>query len=231
MSRWISLPTVTEVPVVGPIVAALLIGHTRVIARFPTTGHYASFNGKAPPRRPRGRSWGTGSPRPGQAPWRGTPELAVATSAGDANCGGSARWSYSVRRPATSGRTVVAKRPSLSRHLRVTAVLPGVDQRREGLAASRHQHPQRSSRRRSADDRASLTRRCCRSRCARDLGTAGLGMAHLDSPHPAVPRRGKITRRLVLRISRSSARPSPEVGNVVIRSRGHSDAHTPQTKG
>jgi transposase len=40
--------TVTEVYGVGPIVAALLIGHTGDITRFPTKGHYASYNGTAP---------------------------------------------------------------------------------------------------------------------------------------------------------------------------------------
>ena len=40
--------TVTDVFGVGPIVAALLIGHTGDIARFPTAGHYASYNGTAP---------------------------------------------------------------------------------------------------------------------------------------------------------------------------------------
>ena len=38
----------TEVYGVGPIVAALLIGHTGDITRFPTAGHYASYNGTAP---------------------------------------------------------------------------------------------------------------------------------------------------------------------------------------
>lgn len=40
--------TVTQVYGVGPIVAALLIGHTGDITRFPTAGHYASYNGTAP---------------------------------------------------------------------------------------------------------------------------------------------------------------------------------------
>ena len=39
---------VTEVYGVGPIVAALLIGHTGDITRFPTKNHYASYNGTAP---------------------------------------------------------------------------------------------------------------------------------------------------------------------------------------
>jgi transposase len=40
--------TVTELFGVGPIVAAYLIGHTGDIARFPTAGHYARYNGSAP---------------------------------------------------------------------------------------------------------------------------------------------------------------------------------------
>jgi transposase len=40
--------TVTDIHGVGPIVAALLIGHSGDIARFPTAGHYASYNGTAP---------------------------------------------------------------------------------------------------------------------------------------------------------------------------------------
>jgi transposase len=40
--------TVTEVYGVGPVVAALLIGHSGDITRFPTSGHYASYNGTAP---------------------------------------------------------------------------------------------------------------------------------------------------------------------------------------
>ncbi|MFZ0324290.1 MAG: IS110 family transposase [Actinomycetes bacterium] len=40
--------TVTDVYGVGPVVAALLIGHTGDITRFPTAGHYASYNGTAP---------------------------------------------------------------------------------------------------------------------------------------------------------------------------------------
>jgi transposase len=39
---------VTEVYGVGPIVAALLIGHSGDITRFPSCGHYASYNGTAP---------------------------------------------------------------------------------------------------------------------------------------------------------------------------------------
>jgi transposase len=40
--------SVTDVYGVGPIVAALLIGHSGDIRRFPTAGHYASYNGSAP---------------------------------------------------------------------------------------------------------------------------------------------------------------------------------------
>lgn len=40
--------TVTEVFGVGPIVAALLIGHAGDITRFPTAGHFASYDGTAP---------------------------------------------------------------------------------------------------------------------------------------------------------------------------------------
>jgi transposase len=40
--------SVVEVYGVGPIVAALLIGHSGDITRFPTPGHYASYNGTAP---------------------------------------------------------------------------------------------------------------------------------------------------------------------------------------
>jgi transposase len=39
---------VTEIFGVGPVVATYLLGHTGDIARFPTAGHYARFNGTAP---------------------------------------------------------------------------------------------------------------------------------------------------------------------------------------
>jgi transposase len=39
---------VTDIYGVGPIVAALLIGHAGDITRFPTAGHFASYNGTAP---------------------------------------------------------------------------------------------------------------------------------------------------------------------------------------
>lgn len=40
--------TLTDINGVGPIVAAILIGHTGDIHRFPTAGHFASYNGTAP---------------------------------------------------------------------------------------------------------------------------------------------------------------------------------------
>jgi transposase len=43
-----SATTVTHIFGVGPVVAAYLIGYTGDIARFPTAGHYARYNGTAP---------------------------------------------------------------------------------------------------------------------------------------------------------------------------------------
>lgn len=43
-----SASTVTDVFGVGPIVAAYLLGHTGDVARFPSAGHYARYNGSAP---------------------------------------------------------------------------------------------------------------------------------------------------------------------------------------
>jgi transposase len=43
-----SASTVTDVFGVGPVVAAYLIGHTGDVARFPSAGHYARYNGTAP---------------------------------------------------------------------------------------------------------------------------------------------------------------------------------------
>jgi transposase len=40
--------TVTDVYGVGPVVAAIILGHTGDIARFPTAGHYARYNATAP---------------------------------------------------------------------------------------------------------------------------------------------------------------------------------------
>jgi transposase len=43
-----SATTVTEVHGVGPLVAATIVGHTGGVGRFPTSGHFARFNGTAP---------------------------------------------------------------------------------------------------------------------------------------------------------------------------------------
>ncbi|HSH23298.1 MAG TPA: IS110 family transposase, partial [Acidimicrobiales bacterium] len=43
-----SATTVTEVYGVGPLVAAIVVGHTGGVGRFPTSGHFARFNGSAP---------------------------------------------------------------------------------------------------------------------------------------------------------------------------------------
>ena len=40
--------SVTDVHGVGPIMAAYLIGYTGDVTRFPSTGHYARYNGTAP---------------------------------------------------------------------------------------------------------------------------------------------------------------------------------------
>ena len=40
--------TLVDIYGVGPVVAALLIGHTGDISRFPTRHHYAAYNGTAP---------------------------------------------------------------------------------------------------------------------------------------------------------------------------------------
>ncbi|MDH3261917.1 MAG: transposase [Acidimicrobiia bacterium] len=40
--------SLTEIYGVGPVVAALLIGHSGDMARFPTRHHYAAYNGTAP---------------------------------------------------------------------------------------------------------------------------------------------------------------------------------------
>jgi transposase len=40
--------TVTEIYGVGPIVAAVILGHSGHVGRFPTAGHYARYNGTAP---------------------------------------------------------------------------------------------------------------------------------------------------------------------------------------
>ena len=40
--------TLTSIVGVGPVTAALMIGHTGDVSRFPTAGHYAAYNGTAP---------------------------------------------------------------------------------------------------------------------------------------------------------------------------------------
>ena len=40
--------TVDEVHGVGPVGAAIIVGHTGGVGRFPTSGHFARFNGTAP---------------------------------------------------------------------------------------------------------------------------------------------------------------------------------------
>jgi transposase len=40
--------TVTDIHGIGPLGAAIILGHTGDIARFPTSGHYARYNGSAP---------------------------------------------------------------------------------------------------------------------------------------------------------------------------------------
>jgi transposase len=48
--------TITELYGVGPVVACYLIGHTGDIARFPSAGHYARYNGTAPIEASSGRT-------------------------------------------------------------------------------------------------------------------------------------------------------------------------------
>ena len=43
-----SATTVTDVYGVGPLVAAIVVGHTGGVGRFPSSGHFARFNGTAP---------------------------------------------------------------------------------------------------------------------------------------------------------------------------------------
>ncbi|MDQ6614667.1 MAG: transposase [Actinomycetota bacterium] len=52
--------TVTDIYGVGPLAAAIFVGHTGGIGRFPSAGHFARFNGNAPSTRPAGRSNATG---------------------------------------------------------------------------------------------------------------------------------------------------------------------------
>jgi transposase len=40
--------TVTDIHGIGPLGAAIILGHTGDIARFPTSGHYARYTGSAP---------------------------------------------------------------------------------------------------------------------------------------------------------------------------------------
>jgi transposase len=40
--------TVTDIHGIGPLGAAIILGHTGDIARFPTSGHYARYTGTAP---------------------------------------------------------------------------------------------------------------------------------------------------------------------------------------
>jgi transposase len=40
--------TVTDIHGIGPLGAAIVLGHTGDIARFPTSGHYARYTGTAP---------------------------------------------------------------------------------------------------------------------------------------------------------------------------------------
>jgi transposase len=43
-----SATTVTDICGVGPVVAAIICGHSSAISRFPTAGHYARYNATAP---------------------------------------------------------------------------------------------------------------------------------------------------------------------------------------
>ena len=43
-----SATTLTDIFGVGPIIAAMIIGYTGDVTRFPTAGHYAAYNGTAP---------------------------------------------------------------------------------------------------------------------------------------------------------------------------------------
>jgi transposase len=62
-----SATTVTEVYGVGPIVAALLIGHSGDIRRFRSKDHYATYNATAPIQASSGLGSATGSTRPATA--------------------------------------------------------------------------------------------------------------------------------------------------------------------
>ena len=43
-----SATTLTDLYGVGPIIAAIVIGYSGDVRRFPTAGHYAAYNGTAP---------------------------------------------------------------------------------------------------------------------------------------------------------------------------------------
>lgn len=43
-----SAATVTDIYGIGPLMAAIIIGHSGDIGRFPTAGHFARHNGTAP---------------------------------------------------------------------------------------------------------------------------------------------------------------------------------------
>jgi transposase len=51
---------VTDVHGVGPIVAALIVGHTGDVRRFPTAGHFARYNGTPRSKHPADPGSGTG---------------------------------------------------------------------------------------------------------------------------------------------------------------------------
>jgi hypothetical protein len=47
-NRAPSATTVTDIHGIGPLGAAIILGHTGDIARFPTSGHFARYTGTAP---------------------------------------------------------------------------------------------------------------------------------------------------------------------------------------
>jgi transposase len=53
--------TVTDIHGIGPLGAAIILGHTGDIARFPTSGHYARYTGTAPIAASSGPTHATGS--------------------------------------------------------------------------------------------------------------------------------------------------------------------------
>ena len=62
--------TVTEVYGIGPILAAVIVGHTGHVGRFPTAGHYARYNATAPIE----ASSGPEGPPPAQPPREPAPQ-------------------------------------------------------------------------------------------------------------------------------------------------------------